>query len=404
MIDCSSQLVFVIPSLQVGGAETQTILQVNTLHQQGYRVFLVVLSNKNAILLPKVLLPANQIFLLQGKYNTFTFKSILKSGGLLFELLKIFIQKIPFCTLQNTVVVANLPFAHWHLRLVKFFLSLQKRQSAFKLVIYHRSVQYQYPEKLLNTVPKRIFNYLHSVLARCCDNATICISKAVQNNINQYFVTINSTVLYNTLPLKNIEEVEANFFLEQFYFYAHKNKNFVILVPGRLHAVKGHLFFLEAFKIWYDTLTIFDKQNVRLIIAGGGALSTEIEQFIAQNKWQDIVLLTHNIEHTVLLSLYKIASVVVIPSVSEGLGNVAIEALMQGALVLCSNAGGLPEVIQSGYNGFVFEVLNTEQLIDFLKQIHKNKHNILQENIFISYKQKFDFELHINKLKNILLN
>jgi glycosyltransferase involved in cell wall biosynthesis len=74
-----------------------------------------------------------------------------------------------------------------------------------------------------------------------------------------------------------------------------------------------------------------------------------------------------------LPALYHGAQVLALPSVhltcygrqvavSELLGLVAIEAMASGTPVVASRLGGLPEVIEHGVTGFLFEPGNTEEL------------------------------------------
>ena len=53
---------------------------------------------------------------------------------------------------------------------------------------------------------------------------------------------------------------------------------------------------------------------------------------------------------------YAAADIVLIPSVYDGMPNVLLEAMALGKTVVASKAGGIPDVMTDGVNGFLFEV------------------------------------------------
>ena len=65
-----------------------------------------------------------------------------------------------------------------------------------------------------------------------------------------------------------------------------------------------------------------------------------------------------------MASLYRDAQLVVVPSRSEGLPRVALEAGICGAICVGSNVGGLPEVIQDQATGFLVEPESPELLAE----------------------------------------
>ena len=56
-----------------------------------------------------------------------------------------------------------------------------------------------------------------------------------------------------------------------------------------------------------------------------------------------------------IAELYQACDVLVVPSRWEGFGLVALEAMRAGRAVLASSVGGLPEVVQEGVSGSLFE-------------------------------------------------
>ena len=68
------------------------------------------------------------------------------------------------------------------------------------------------------------------------------------------------------------------------------------------------------------------------------------------------------------LELLKNSDVFILPSYSEGYPNTILEALSVGVLVIASKVGGVPEIIKSGINGFMY---NPDDLKGFSKMVIK---------------------------------
>ena len=62
-----------------------------------------------------------------------------------------------------------------------------------------------------------------------------------------------------------------------------------------------------------------------------------------------------------------------VPSVSEGLPRVIMEAMALGKPVIASNVGGIPDLIEDGQNGFLFEVGNVNKLAEKLRILLQDK-------------------------------
>ena len=63
----------------------------------------------------------------------------------------------------------------------------------------------------------------------------------------------------------------------------------------------------------------------------------------------------------------------VIPSLSEGLPRVLLEAMALSKPVIASNVGGIPDLIQDGQNGFLFKAGNSDELAEKLKTLLNNR-------------------------------
>lgn len=378
------RILFVIPSLHPGGAEYQTVNQVNHLHSKNFSTDLLILTDR-IDLLSLIKLPSEKIHILGVSGLSPLSSASIKKTPKTIRLLQKSLMNI-----KPDVVLAILPISHYLLRIYKL-----KHKGTFRLWCYHRSMQYQ--ANPLNTISKQAFNLISYHLSKRFDFGHLFISEAVKQDISDHLPVKNGFVIHNAIPIRNIDKKLALSDLRK----RNKGKSdYVVVIPGRLHPVKGHLFLLETLK---DLISGQAPDQFQLIILGGGELEGRIRDFLRRNQIEDRVLMTGFVENIQILSYLKLADLVCIPSINEGFGNVAIEALMQGSTVLASNAGGLPEIIEHEFTGFLFEKENKKDLLAKFSNIYFNKRKIDSDILINSFKSRFTLEKQIEKLLKITL-
>ncbi len=79
---------------------------------------------------------------------------------------------------------------------------------------------------------------------------------------------------------------------------------------------------------------------------------------------------TEVIEHMVK------ADLCIIPSYNEGLPNVMWESMIYGCLIVATKVGGIPEIIETGKDGRLFNIGDSEELAKILYDIDKNPDQI----------------------------
>ncbi|MFN4808192.1 MAG: N-acetyl-alpha-D-glucosaminyl L-malate synthase BshA [Bacteroidota bacterium] len=91
--------------------------------------------------------------------------------------------------------------------------------------------------------------------------------------------------------------------------------------------------------------------------------------------------------------IYAIADLFLLPSEYESFGLAALEAMAAGTPVVATNAGGIPEIITHGKNGYLSEIGNVEQMSNHAISILGN--NITLEAFSAAArKQAETFDIH----------
>jgi glycosyltransferase involved in cell wall biosynthesis len=119
-----------------------------------------------------------------------------------------------------------------------------------------------------------------------------------------------------------------------------------LLCVGRLVPIKGHDVLFRAFARANEAVP-----GLELRLAGSGELEEDLRRRV------DELHLGAAVEFLGLVSpiepLMEAAGIVVVPSLGEGFGMVALEAMERGRAVIASDAGGLPEIVVDGETGLV---------------------------------------------------
>ena len=137
----------------------------------------------------------------------------------------------------------------------------------------------------------------------------------------------------------------------------------VILFVGSLTKRKGVNYLLEV---------ISNIKETRLIIVGDGPEMKPLVQQGNQLKINGRVTFMGNINPEDLPNYYLSASIFILPSLREAFPLSILEAMSCNLPVIATNTSGMPEVIKDGYNGFLVEPKNVEQLREKIKLLVKN--------------------------------
>ncbi|MCC5637089.1 glycosyltransferase [Nostoc sp. CHAB 5844] len=138
-----------------------------------------------------------------------------------------------------------------------------------------------------------------------------------------------------------------------------------LLFVGRITAEKNVTQLIDAF-----SLIAAKVPDVHLVIIGSGPLDQEIRRRAA--KFPTGITVWGESHGTELLGWFARADIFVNPSVTENFCTTNMEALASGTPVVAANAGGNPEQVFPGINGFLSEPNNPVDLANQVIAILEN--------------------------------
>jgi glycogen(starch) synthase len=109
--------------------------------------------------------------------------------------------------------------------------------------------------------------------------------------------------------------------------------------------------------------------DIRLVVAGDGFERADLESLTRELGVEDITTFLGWVANRDLPPYYRSCAVSAIPSLEEGFGIPAAEAMGCEAPVVASDAGGLPEVVQDGVTGFVVSKGDAAALADAIDKL-----------------------------------
>lgn len=120
----------------------------------------------------------------------------------------------------------------------------------------------------------------------------------------------------------------------------------LVAIIGRLHPVKGHRIFLRA-----AAEILKNRPEVRFVVVGCGPERDRLEEYANLLGISEAVLFTGFVDN--VADILPNLNLLVIPSLWEGFGLTALEAMVAGVPVVATSVGGLPEVVEHGSTGLL---------------------------------------------------
>jgi glycosyltransferase involved in cell wall biosynthesis len=130
-----------------------------------------------------------------------------------------------------------------------------------------------------------------------------------------------------------------------------------LLCIGRLIPIKGHLVLFRALAQARARVP-----EATLDLAGRGPLEPALKSYVRELGIEDAVRFLGFVSP--IQAAIEDAAIVVVPSLGEGFGMVALEAMERARPVIASAVGGLPEIVADGETGLVVPSADADALAE----------------------------------------
>lgn len=245
-------------------------------------------------------------------------------------------------------------------RLLNFNLNL-KHIAARRGLYPHTSIKWKFALFIIYTFASRI----------------ISNSLKLANHHVPFFKRNVTTVIYNPIEQYSNEHKSKPELLAD--LIGEENippENTIILgTIARLGFEKG----IDTLLYSYSQIAKAHPKTI-LIIIGDGAEKTALVKLCEKLRISDKVFFTGNIENGGYF--LKIMDIFILPSRSESFPNALLEAMINKCACIATIVGGIPEIIEHGYNGLLFYPEDISTLSNYITELLNDK--ILRDKISLN--------------------
>ncbi|MEW6417137.1 MAG: glycosyltransferase family 4 protein [Nitrospirota bacterium] len=237
-------------------------------------------------------------------------------------------------------------------------------------------------------------SYLAS-LVYAAESSVHSLLRTYVKNIS-YFIApslfLKNKMIEFGIPEKKIEYI-PNFINIDVSHSLNEGDDYFLYI-GKLLQVKGVFALLRAVK---------DIAEAHLYIAGDGNLRGELEDYVKENKMNNIQFLGH-LSSKEIFKVLNMAKFVILPSECyENASLAVLEAFAHSKPVIGANIGGIPEMVIEGETGLLFEPGNHIQLREKIEALLSLPDKIVEMGRKARQKveKEYNAELHYQRLMEV---
>jgi N-acetyl-alpha-D-glucosaminyl L-malate synthase BshA len=194
---------------------------------------------------------------------------------------------------------------------------------------------------------------------------------AVSNNLreetyNTFFIEKEIEVIHNFVDVERFNRKP----IDAFQKVIAPNGERIVVHASNFRKIKR---VQDVVKIFQQ---IVSQIPAKLLLVGDGPERPMVEELARElNIVSDIKFLGKQQD---MEEIFAVTDLFLLPSEYESFGLAALEAMASGTAVVCSNAGGLPEIIEQGVCGYMANVGDIQAMSEFSLDILRDENRMVQ--------------------------
>ena len=259
--------------------------------------------------------------------------------------------------LAGIVKENGVQLVHIHGYKAAVFCALARRWYRFAMVKTEHGLPEPMAQGLASTLRNRFYCWVDGVATRTT-GAAVCY---VADDVRKYYAHAHAGLPMFVIPngVRGIDRCGLSRPAELL------EKDFNLLIVGRLDLIKGHDVAIEALA------TGALASNIRLSIVGIGPCESELLVLAKRLGMADRVQMLGFRRNA--LDYIAHCDVLLMPSLHEGVPYVLLEAMALGVPVVASRVGGLAEIIENDATGLLVPPRNVQALAEAIQRMYADE-------------------------------
>ncbi len=218
--------------------------------------------------------------------------------------------------------------------------------------------------------------------------------------INRGFESNKVYIAYNGIDL----DVEPLFASKEDFLKRYNingEDKIIVGIAARLDLVKDHETFIKAADI-----VLKNRKDVIFLIAGNGNDEDRLKSMVKSLGIEESIHFLGFVNDP--YSFFNAIDINVLTSISESFPYVILEGAIMRKTIISTKVGGVGKLIKDGYNGYLIDIGNEEDLAKKINILLDNKSNIknMGENLYNDVKNNYSSDsmaqTHVKIYKEII--
>lgn len=251
-----------------------------------------------------------------------------------------------------------------------------------------------------NFYKRLVFTTLNTIALKKFDYYIAISDNFKEMLINRGFESNKVYIAYNGIDL----DVEPLFASKEDFLKRYNingEDKIIVGIAARLDLVKDHETFIKAADI-----VLKNRKDVIFLIAGNGNDEDRLKSMVKSLGIEESIHFLGFVNDP--YSFFNAIDINVLTSISESFPYVILEGAIMRKTIISTKVGGVGKLIKDGYNGYLIDIGNEEDLAKKINILLDNKSNIknMGENLYNDVKNNYSSDsmaqTHVKIYKEII--